>query len=154
MSNESTGLSERIRDIAKGKHIRPAIGAGKLEFSIAIRELMDEAEAEGISTKQRVPAFCSSIQKDSLLRANNLEIVAIDGPESKLSTTVVVHYRVVNRGGGKQPGNAPMALQETSAEKAFRLTERLRGLLKDELAEYGGGEAFLRWVRSEDEDAK
>jgi hypothetical protein len=33
------------------------------------------------------------------------------------------------------------------------LTEKLRGLLKEELAEYGGGEAFLRWIRSEDEDA-
>jgi hypothetical protein len=25
-------------------------------------------------------------------------------------------------------------------------------LLKEELAEYGGGEAFIRWMRSEDED--
>jgi hypothetical protein len=33
------------------------------------------------------------------------------------------------------------------------LTERISGLLKEELAEYGGGEAFLRWVRSDDEDA-
>jgi hypothetical protein len=29
----------------------------------------------------------------------------------------------------------------------------MRGLLKEELAEYGGGEAFLRWIRSEEEDA-
>jgi hypothetical protein len=28
----------------------------------------------------------------------------------------------------------------------------MRGLLKDELAEYGGGEAFLRWVRGYDEE--
>jgi hypothetical protein len=26
-------------------------------------------------------------------------------------------------------------------------------LLKEELAKYGGGEAFLRWVRSEDEES-
>jgi hypothetical protein len=43
---------------------------------------------------------------------------------------------------------------ETPEEKAFRLTEALRGLLKDEIAAYGGTEGFMRWVRSdEDEDA-
>jgi hypothetical protein len=42
---------------------------------------------------------------------------------------------------------------ETPSERAFRLTEKMRGLLKEELAEYGGGEAFLRWIRSEEEDA-
>jgi len=35
---------------------------------------------------------------------------------------------------------------------ALRLTEKLRGLMKEEFAAFGGGEAFLRWVRSEDED--
>jgi hypothetical protein len=41
---------------------------------------------------------------------------------------------------------------ETPEAKALRLTEKLRGLLKEELAEYGGGEAFLRWVRGYDEE--
>ena len=41
---------------------------------------------------------------------------------------------------------------ETPEAWAFRLTEKMRGLLKEELAEYGGGEAFLRWVRGYDED--
>jgi len=42
---------------------------------------------------------------------------------------------------------------ETSAERAGRPMERLRGLLKDELAEYGGDEAFIRWIREDDEPA-
>ena len=42
---------------------------------------------------------------------------------------------------------------ETPAERAKRLTNELAGLLKDELAEYGGGEAFLRWMRSDDDAA-
>jgi hypothetical protein len=41
---------------------------------------------------------------------------------------------------------------ETPEAKAARLTARLRGLLREELAEYGGGEAFLCWVRSEGGD--
>jgi len=31
------------------------------------------------------------------------------------------------------------------------VTGKLAGLLKDELAEYGGGDAFIRWVRGYDE---
>ena len=51
-----------------------------------------------------------------------------------------------------QPGGGPNSGEETSEAWAFRMTEKLRGLLKEELAEYGGGEAFLRWVRSEDDE--
>ena len=40
--------------------------------------------------------------------------------------------------------------QESPTAWAERLADRLRGLLKEELAAYGGGEDFLRWVRSED----
>lgn len=42
---------------------------------------------------------------------------------------------------------------ETPSQRAFRLTERVRGLLKDEIAAFGGTEAFMRWVRSDEEDA-
>lgn len=41
---------------------------------------------------------------------------------------------------------------ESSEERAYRLTESLRGLLREEIAERGGAKAFVRWVRSEDED--
>jgi hypothetical protein len=43
--------------------------------------------------------------------------------------------------------------EEDPESKAKRLTEKMRGLLKDELAEYGGGDAFLRWVRSDNDQA-
>jgi hypothetical protein len=42
---------------------------------------------------------------------------------------------------------------ETPEEWAHRVTGKLRGLLKEEMAAFGGGEAFLRWVRSGDEGA-
>ena len=41
--------------------------------------------------------------------------------------------------------------KESSAEWAERLTGKLSGLLKEELAAYGGGEAFIRWVRGHDD---
>jgi len=40
---------------------------------------------------------------------------------------------------------------ESSRDRAYRLTESLRGLLREEIAEHGGAEAFVRWVRSDDE---
>jgi len=50
------------------------------------------------------------------------------------------------------PANNGAQAEELPSEKASRLCESLRGLLKEELKEYGGGEAFIRWIRSEDED--
>ncbi len=41
---------------------------------------------------------------------------------------------------------------ETPSERAYRVTERLRGRLKDVIQSYGGTEGYMRWVRGEDED--
>jgi hypothetical protein len=38
---------------------------------------------------------------------------------------------------------------EDASARAKRLTEALRGLLKDELRKHGGAEAFVRWLRSD-----
>jgi hypothetical protein len=55
---------------------------------------------------------------------------------------------------GKKPQENALAAatEETPEEWAHRLTAQISGLLKEELAEYGGGEAFLRWVRGYDEE--
>jgi hypothetical protein len=145
---ESMSLSDQIRSIALKKHVEPAIRAGRTEFSIAVRELMTEAESMGIRTKQRTPPFCSAIQKQEFLTRYGLTVVTVDGPAKKQSTRVVVHYRIKAAGEGRVR-QEPI---ETPQQRAYRLTEKLRGLLKDELAVYGGGEAFLKWVRSEDDD--
>lgn len=42
---------------------------------------------------------------------------------------------------------------ESSEDRAYRLRESLRGLLREEIADHGGAEAFVHWVRSEDEEA-
>jgi hypothetical protein len=38
---------------------------------------------------------------------------------------------------------------EEGKRRAFELTERLRGLMKDEIAAHGGTVSFLRWIRSD-----
>jgi hypothetical protein len=151
MKTES-GLSQQIRSIARDRYVLPALNSGRTEFQIRVRNLINDARAQGLKTDQRTPQFCTSIQKEEFLQENGLEIVGVDGPPSKLSTTVVVHYRRtsspldhVGQSGSTTPVESPH-------ERASRLAEKLRGILKDELAEYGGGEAFIRWMRSEDRD--
>ena len=151
---ESKGLSQRIREIAKEKYVFPAIQSGRATFSLRVRDLMEDIRREGISPDQKTPQFCTAIQKPAFLEENGLEIVDVDGPPSKLSTTVVVNYRVRPDKQMQSAANPPERVTETPAERAFRLTEKLRGLMKDEIAAHGGTEGFMRWVRSdEDEEA-
>jgi hypothetical protein len=154
-------LSERIRSRAVRKYVQPALDSGLSHFSIKVKDLMKELEAEGFPPNH--PAqFCSAVRARTFLLEHGLEIERIDGPASKTSTTVVVHYRVKERNRGVAASIAEPATDkvssdgpvEDSAAWAKRLTGKLFGLLKEELAEYGGGEAFLKWVRSEDEGGR
>src|SRR5258708_4455624 len=141
--------------MALEKYIYPAIQAGKAQFSIAVRDLMRELRTKGFPAKNW-PQICTAIQSEKFLRANGLEIEAVDGPPSKQSTTVVVRYRVAKKrsdpGAEATEDKRTELHDETPEERAHRLTGKLFGLLKDEIAELGGAEAFMRWVRSEDED--
>lgn len=151
------GLSDQVRAMARAKYVHPAILAGKRQFSIPVRGLLEDLQTEGFPARN-TPQVCTALQTSKFLRENGLEIEGVDGPPSKLSTTVVVRYRVATsvtqpeiRSGSPQGKQAETG-EETPEEWAHRLTGKLFGLLKEELAEYGGGEAFLRWVRSEDND--
>jgi hypothetical protein len=152
------GLSDQVRTVALEKYVHPAIRAGRAQFSVAVRDLMQHLQAEGFPAKNW-PQVCTALQTERFLRTNGLEIEGVDGPPSKMSTTVVIRYRVASPDAESAMKKNPVQNrqadpdQEAPAARALRLTEKLRGLLKEELAEYGGGEAFLRWVRSEDEDA-
>ena len=150
------GLSDQVRSVALNKYVQPAIRAGKTRISVAARDLMDDLRPHGFPDKNW-HQICSAIQAEKFLRANGLEIEGVDGPPSKTSSTVVVHYRIAGSGGAsfeKTPSGQGVAVGggETPEEWAHRMTGKLSGLLKEEFAAFGGGEAFLRWVRSEDEE--
>ncbi|MGA3263071.1 MAG: hypothetical protein ABSC47_03390 [Terracidiphilus sp.] len=152
------GLSDQVRAVALEKYVRPAILAGKARFSVAVRDLMQHLQADGFP-ERNWPQVCTAIQARKFLRANGLEIESVDGPPKKQSPTVVVRYHVASQtakpttGTVGWEGEAANLSEETPSARAFRLTEKMRGFLKEELTEYGGGEAFLRWIRSEDKDA-
>lgn len=149
-------LSDQIRTVARAKFVKPAHDAGKSEFSISVREIMGILESQGFP-RNHTPQICNALQTEKFLRSNGLKITGIDGPRSQTSTTVVIHYSVT--GDKAEPDESPHATARTKADseepeaRAKRLTENLRGLLKKEIAAHGGAEAFIQWVRSEDEDA-
>jgi hypothetical protein len=138
--------NEQIRKRAWERYIEPQIQRGVSAIELAIKPLMKEMEAEGFKAN-RPRQFCTALQKREFLREKNLVLDRVDGPPSGTSTTVVLHFRHLGTGGGVEP-----VVTESSAERALRLTERLHGLMKDEIAEHGGAEGFVRWVRS-DSDA-
>ena len=151
------GLSDKIRALAKAKYVTPAVVSGRAEFSIRVRDLLSDLQTEGFSGGH-TPQICSALQTSKFLRENGLEITNVEGPRSKMSPTVVVSYRVAKSGTKPVDANDPSSgknqlAQEDPAARAKRVVDKLRGVLKEELAEYGGGEAFLRWIRSESEDA-
>jgi hypothetical protein len=152
------GSSNRVRQVALEKYFEPALRAGKTRFSVAVRDVLQDLVAQGFPPGN-TPQVCTALRKQTFLREQGVEIDHIEGPPSKMSTTVVFHYRAkspVDHTARKKiqiENIQGEPNQEAPSARAFRLTEKLRGLLKDELSEYGGGEAFLRWIRSEDEDA-
>ncbi|HEU5351696.1 MAG TPA: hypothetical protein VFU55_08870 [Terracidiphilus sp.] len=140
-------------------YVRPAIQAGKRQFSISVKELLRDLESQGFPANH-ARQVCMALSSGKFLRENNIDIHRIDGPPSKTSTTVVIHYQIApGKTQSEQEAQRTMEnpihpANETPEEWAHRLTGKISGLLKDELAEYGGGDAFLRWVRGyDDEDA-
>jgi hypothetical protein len=154
------GLSDRIRELATNKYVKPAITAGHATFSIRVRDLLNDLRAEGVPPRN-TPQICNALVTSKFLRDNDLVLDKVEGPPSLQSPTVVVHYRVATRERApampvESVSNDPKPRQaefhEDASARAFRLTEKLRGILKEELAEYGGAEGFMRWIRSDDDE--
>jgi hypothetical protein len=148
----SNGLSDLIRSKAASNYVGPALRAGRTQFSIRVRELQDDLMAGGFPAGH-TPQICNALRTAKFLRENGLEIEGVDGPPSKQSPTVVVHYRLLRpEAPSSRADTPPELLAETAEARARRLAEGLRGLLKEEMAEFGGAEGFLRWVRGYDEE--
>jgi hypothetical protein len=90
------GLSDRVRSVALEKFVDPAVRAGKIQFSVSVRDLMRHLQADGFP-ERNWPQVCTAIQAQKFLRANGLEIESVEGPPKKQSPTVVVRYRVARK---------------------------------------------------------
>lgn len=147
-STASQTISVRIRNTATEAFVVPAREAGRTRLSIAVRELMDRFPREFAHNRQSV--FCSALKAKAFLQPNGLSIEKMDGPEQKRGTSVVYHYRLEQ--GTPSTHRGPMSKTE-AAIRTEELLAPLRGLLKDEIGAFGGTEALMRWVRSDEPTA-
>lgn len=153
----ATGLSDAIREFARTKYVLQAVNAGSLEFEIRVKDIWSGMRAQGFEMSGRTPQICSALQTGKFLEENHLAISEIIGPPSGQSPTVVFRYTVIGAKAGESLSNQLKDAEnnqatETAEEWAHRMTGKLFGLLKDEITAMGGTEAFMRWVRSEDEE--
>jgi hypothetical protein len=149
----NVGLSDRIRTLAQERYVKPALREGRSSFSIRVRDLLNDLQAEGFPGGH-TPQICNALQTAKFLRENGLQIEEVEGPPSKMSPTVVVRYRTSKSDSPKSHDTTVPheSVDESPEARALRLGGKLCGLLKDELEKYGGGEAFIRWVRGYDEE--
>ena len=84
-------LSDQVRSVAKDRYVKPALRSGHTDFSIKVRSVLDDLVPLGFPVNN-TPQVCNALRSDKFLRENGLVITSVDGPPSKLSTTVVVHY--------------------------------------------------------------
>ena len=139
--------ADYIRKFATDSYVKPAIERGEAALSIPVKTVVTNLKKFGLKSG-RTPAICSALGGKKFQEENGIVLDHRDGPPSGQSPTVIFHFRLPRSTHGA--ANSQI-LTESPKERAFRLTEKLRGLLKDEIAAYGGTEAFIRWVRSDEE---
>jgi hypothetical protein len=136
-------MSNKIRSWAESVYVAPARRDGRKRFAIPVRDVLESlVEREGLP-RQNVPQVCQALRSPrKFLEPLGLEIEKIEGPEKQTSTTVVYHYKFRH--------SESVSAEEPSSEKKSPL-KALFGLLREELAELGGGEAFLKTLRTDPE---
>jgi hypothetical protein len=103
--------------------------------------------------RQNAAQVCSALRSSrKFLEPFGLEIEKVEGPPSQTSPTVVFHYRFLDEPSGDQRGmsGAKHSVAANGGEQDSPIS-RLWGLMRKEFAELGGGEAFLKRLRTDPE---
>jgi hypothetical protein len=146
-------MSNKIRTYAENEYVVPARREGRKRFAIPVRDVLNRlVETEGLP-RQNVPQVCQALRSPrKFLDPLGLEIEKVDGPEKQTSTTVVFHYRFLGEPSGDRRGAAGKTSSVgVNGKSPASPIEKLYGLMREEFAEYGGGEAFLKWLRTDPE---
>ncbi len=139
-----TGWSEKVREVADREFVQPA-RRSKSTVRIRFGDLRARMVKLGFP-QGHFNQIATPLESSKFWQPRGLEMCTPKGQNR--NDDAVFEFRFVG-----QPDGEAVSANETPAERAFRLTEKLRGLFKEEIAAYGGTEAFIRWVRSDDEDA-
>lgn len=140
-------LSDKVRAFAEHEYVAPARREGRKRFAIQVRDVWNSlVEREGFP-RQNVPQVCNALRSRKFLNPLGLEIEKVEGPPSQTSTTVVFHYRF----RGESSGERVKPSGEAASREVGSPVDKLYGLMRKEFAAYGGGEAFLQWLRTDPE---
>src|SRR6201999_534537 len=99
-----------------------------------------------------VPQVCQALRSPrKFLDPLGLEIEKVEGPEKQTSTTVVFHYRFHREPSRRSQSVPTLTPTAENGRAPISPVAKLYGLMREEFAAHGGGEAFLKWLRTDPE---
>ncbi len=139
-----TGWSDRVRKVADAEYVQPA-RSSRSRIRIPFGDFKAKMVQLGFP-QTHANQIASPLESSKFWAPRGLEMCSPKGQSRTVDT--VFEFQFVDQA---DPTHATDT--ETPAQRAHRLTEKLRGLMKDEIAAHGGAEGFIRWVRSDDDEA-
>lgn len=124
--------AESIRAHVHAQYIEPARRRGDETITVVAGTVLRELQLRG----DYAPSVCSALRARKFSAEHDLELIRVDGPRSKSSTTTAFTYRLPQRSEAGHPQPARNAIRD------------LRGIGRDMFVAVGGGE---RWLRKERE---
>ena len=139
MGKISTGWSDRVREFARLEYVAPARGHVST-IQIPIRDLKPKLIAIGFPGRN-ANQVVSPLESEKFWKPLGLELCSPKNQSRSKET--VLEFRFT----GAVPDD-----RKAAKERALAAAERLRGSMRDEIAAFGGAEAFIRWVRDGDDE--
>jgi hypothetical protein len=142
MAKTKTGWSDRVRELARQEYVEPAKGTQELvripfgEFKAKLVRLgFPQSHANQVATP---------LETDKFWKPLGLELCSPKGQPRTVDSVLVFRF------AGQEPRGT--GREETPTKQAQRAMDQLYGSMKDEITAHGGAEAFIRWVRSEEDE--
>lgn len=136
-----SGRSDLVRSIVIRDYIEPA-RTTRQRIQIRQGDLKDKMAKHGFPVRN-ANQIGTSIEADKFWKAQGLRMLSPKG-QSRANDTVYEFEFL------EQPVEKTHSSVDDADARAERFVRGLKGLLKEELKEYGGAEGFMRWIRSED----
>ena len=124
--------AESIRAHVHARYIEPARRRGDETITVVAGTVLRDLQLRS----DYAPSVCSALRARKFSAENDLELIRVDGPRSKSSTTTAFTYRLPQHSETGYPQAARNAIRD------------LHGIGRDMFAAVGGGE---RWLRKERE---
>ena len=124
--------ADSIRSHVHARYIEPARQRGDETITVVAGAVLRDLQLRG----DYAPSVCSALRARKFSAEYDLELIRVEGPKSKSSTTTAFTYRLPASSETGRPQPARNAIRD------------LRGIGKDMFGALGGGE---RWLRKERE---